>query len=181
MTEIIDAKILPGYRTDHSLLNLHLQFGNFKKGTSYWKMNNSLLKDPEYVKIIKDKILENKMLYLRNDQLRERTIHEIPNEEIKFTIDDQLFFETLLCELRGRTISYSSKIKKTENLREQQLLKEINSLEKKLHIDHILLEEKRNQLKKIRDKRMEGVKIRARATWIDEGENNIFFFLHSRK
>ena len=39
-------------------------------------------------------------------------IQHISNEEIQFTINDQLFLDTLLMELRGKCNSYSSYIKK---------------------------------------------------------------------
>lgn len=52
-TDINCTKILPGYRTDHSLIYIELKFGKFKKGISYWKFNNSLLKDHRYVEEIK--------------------------------------------------------------------------------------------------------------------------------
>ena len=35
-------------------------------------------------------------------------INIIPNVEIQFVINDQLFLETLLMEIRGKTISYSA-------------------------------------------------------------------------
>ena len=43
------CEILPGYRSDHSLIKLFLEFGTFIKGRSYWKMNNYLLKDSHYI------------------------------------------------------------------------------------------------------------------------------------
>ena len=122
MVEITDAKILTGYRTDHSSISLQLEFGKFKKGRSYWKMNNSLLKDHSYVESVKNKIMEVKLQYVNADQLRDRTISEIPNQELIFDINDQLFFETLMFEIRGKTIAYSSMIKKEENKREEDLI-----------------------------------------------------------
>ena len=109
MTYVNDTKIISGYRTDHSIITLQLDFDKFRKGSSYWKMNNSLLKDPEYVKLIKEKISQVKQQYIIEEQTLNRNI---TNEEILFNIDDQLFYETLLFEIRGQTISYSSKIKK---------------------------------------------------------------------
>lgn len=38
-----------GYRTDHSLLFLELQIDDLKKGKGFWRFNNSLLKDYDYV------------------------------------------------------------------------------------------------------------------------------------
>ena len=175
MTYVNDAKIVAGYRTDHSIISLNLDLDKFKKGSSYWKMNNSLLKDPLYVQLIKDKILQVKIQYI-DDKDNDTNINELTDEDIKFNINDQLFFETLLFEIRGQTICYSSRIKKKEQLKEDNLLKEINNLEKDIHINHASLEEKKKELRIIRDKKMEGIKIRARAKWIEEGEKNSKFF-----
>jgi exonuclease III len=48
---IIDqADILPGYRTDHSMVIIGLsKSNNIKRGRGSWKMNNDLLEDEEYV------------------------------------------------------------------------------------------------------------------------------------
>ena len=40
--DVISAKILPGYRSDHSQIARQFDFGKFEK---HWKFNNSLLKD----------------------------------------------------------------------------------------------------------------------------------------
>ena len=42
---VISAKILPGYKTDHSQIVLQFDFDKFEKGKSCWKFNNALLKD----------------------------------------------------------------------------------------------------------------------------------------
>ena len=55
-TDVDHACILPGYRTDHSMIKLIFEFGKFKKGPSYWKMNNSSLKDSLYINEIKQTI-----------------------------------------------------------------------------------------------------------------------------
>ena len=159
IVEVTNCQILPGYRTDHSLIKLQLEFGKFKKGKSYWKMNNSLLKDINYVKKIKKKILDLKEQYCEKNLLNNRNISEIPNEEIKFNINDQLFFETILFEIRGETIAYSSKIKKYENEKEILLIKDISFLEKQLITNCTLLQEKRTELEKIREKKWKGQKL----------------------
>ena len=88
MTYVNDTKIISGYRTDHSIITLQLDFDNFRKGSSYWNINNSLLKDPEYVKLIKEKISQVKQHYIIEEQILSRNI---PNKEIVFDIDYQLF------------------------------------------------------------------------------------------
>ena len=48
-------------------------------------------------------------------------INIIPNVEIQFVINDQLFLETLLMEIRGKTISYSAFKNKEKNKMEKKL------------------------------------------------------------
>ena len=41
------------YRSNHSPVLLSLKINNFVNGTGFWKFNNSLLTDKEYVELIK--------------------------------------------------------------------------------------------------------------------------------
>ena len=98
------------YRSDHSPVYLTFLFTEHdrgKKGT--WMFNNRLLQDEEYIKIVKDCIAEVIGQYKTED-----------NEnmfDIKFSIDDQLFWKTLKIMLRDKTISYSTfKKKERENI-----------------------------------------------------------------
>ena len=50
---------------------------------------------------------------------------EINNEDLQFTINDQLFLDTLMMELRGKTISYSSLKAKTKRNIENNLMDKI--------------------------------------------------------
>ena len=74
-------------------------------------MNNSHLKDKYLLEQTKKVIRENKLRYAVPVYNFEK-INEINLEDIQFSITDQLFFETLLMEIRGKTISYSAFIKK---------------------------------------------------------------------
>ena len=168
--------IMPGYRTDHSMIFLNIQFGKFKKGNSYWKFNNSLLKDTQYVEKIKSLISNVKLQYASDRQDIEAPLESISNEFLKFDIDDKLFFETLLLEIRGETISYSSFKKKQEDKRQEKLLIEINNLEKETDINYPILEAKKEELLQLRNKKMQGVFIRSRAKWTSEGEKPSKYF-----
>ena len=116
------------YRSDHSPISLSLTFNDFKKGRGLWKFNNSLLYDKEYLECIRDVILNVKKQYAVPVYNMDN-IHNIPDENIFLTINDQLFLETLLFEIRGKSISYSSYIKKKKNKEEQDLIKEITAME----------------------------------------------------
>ena len=169
--DIEDAKIESGYRTDHSFVTVSLNEQQIDKGSTFWKFNNSLLKDQEYVKIVKKVIEEVKNQYAENDQPSE----EISNKDIKFSINDQLFLEVLLMEIRGKTISYATYKKKKIDKTEQNLIQEINILEQN-NFNSTLLEEKREELKELRIKKLEGLKIRSRAKWIEQGEKVTKYF-----
>lgn len=76
-----------------------------------WKHNNSLLKELAYLNLINSKIDDVKRQYAISIYNKDK-INDIPNEEIQLTINDQLFLDTLLMELRGKSISYASFRKK---------------------------------------------------------------------
>lgn len=140
-------------------------------------MNNSLLKDIAYVEEIKSKIKCIKQQYVSENYAHYENINEVPLDEIQFLINDQLFFEVLLMEIRGVTISYASYKKKQEADKEAKLLEEIKEIEGNSLINYENLESKRNELYDLRQKKMEGVKIRSRAKWVTEGEKVSKYFL----
>ena len=54
MSSVQSHKILPSYRSDHSTVVLSFQINDFKRGNGRWKFNNSLLRDMEYIKVVKN-------------------------------------------------------------------------------------------------------------------------------
>lgn len=70
-----------------------------KKGKGFWRLNNSLLKDYDYVLQIKSIISETQNEYKVNN----------PEHESAFSINDSLFLEVLLMKIRRFTVMYSSK------------------------------------------------------------------------
>jgi hypothetical protein len=93
-------------------------------------------------------------------------IHEISDGNTLFTIDDQLFLETLLFEIRGKTISYSSYIKKKKDKKEKELIKEIKNIEEDISENNVdenvlkgnveELENKKQELEKLRKHKLHG-------------------------
>ena len=94
------------------MIILDISFVQFQKGKPLWKHNNSLLNDKDYIEIINNKIDEVKKQYALPVYNMDQ-INNIPDDQIQFVINDQLFLETLLMELRGKSISFSSYKKKT--------------------------------------------------------------------
>ena len=179
--EISKIKIEPGYRSDHSFVILSLKKEQIKRDRPFWKFNNSLLKDKDYVDQIKELILELKEEYAVKVYALDN-IKNIPNEDIQFQISDQLFFEMLLTKIRGKTISYASYKKKSEKMKEENLMNEIGKLETNVEENTMIqLEELKTQLQEIRDKRIEGMLVRSRVRWMQDGEKGSKYFCNLEK
>ena len=102
-------------------------FTHQERGRGFWKFKNSLLSDPVYDKLVKDCINETIDEYKINGDMEHL-------ESLTFSINDQLLFETLKLQIRGKTISYAAWKKKEQNKTENFLEKEINSLQESLNV-----------------------------------------------
>ena len=96
----ISSSISYGYRTDHSLINLSLKLSDITPGRGYWKFNNSLLFDSDFASIIEGVIFDTINDYACIPHCRDN-MSSISHTDINFIIDDQLFFEILLLNIRG--------------------------------------------------------------------------------
>ena len=102
---IRNADILPGYKTDHSLITIHLANNNNPRGPGFWKLNTSFLLDDEYVDLVK------------------KTIDNVANEyRNNVEVDAVLLWDTMKMQIRSSSLKYAkekkAKIKsKEKNLR----------------------------------------------------------------
>lgn len=181
MAFVEKTSIKPGYRTDHSIIDITLKFDNFKRQKGFWKFNNSLLWDKQYIEKVKISIEETKQQYAAFPYEPD-AIHTIKPEEIEFIIDDQIFFELLLLNIRGITIAYSSARKKEKDSRERFLEKEIEKLEtSNLESQNILLFQYKEELEELRKEKIKGLFIRTKLKWIEEGEKPSKYFCSLEK
>ena len=185
MTFVRNVNILPGYRTDHSYIELELQLSTFKKGKGFWRFNNSLLKDPVYVNKVKECILETKREY-SPIPVNPNMIEIIPNDTLQLSIEDDLFLETLLMNIRGVTISYSSWKKKERNNLKTDIEKQIKLKQEEFDNDHSeqlseQLTDLNTQLEDIRKYELEGLLLRTRSRWIEHGEKPTKYFCNLEK
>ena len=169
--------IKPGYRSDHLIVELELNFNSLKRGRGIWKMNNSLLKDEKYINMTKECIKNTKLQYRVNNVLS----HEDNPDD--FLINSQLLFEVIKLEIRGRTIAYSSALKRSTDKQEKELENQIDSLhqqyiETPTTENMVKLNEANNELKLLREKKVEGIIMRAKAKWKLDGEKNSRYFLN---
>ena len=59
--KVAECDIIPVSNTDHRAVTMTMSIGKIKRGPGYWKFNQSLLKDQDYVKIITNKITNCKL------------------------------------------------------------------------------------------------------------------------
>ena len=169
-------KILTAYRSDHSLITLSLCFSASQKSKTFWKFNNSLLNNINFVSEVKNLIHELKIQYALSPY-NPLNIDKIEPSDLQLKINPQLFFETLLLEIRSKTIAFSSALKRTENDKIASLESEIKQLEQENNsLNFDLKISKENELKSLREKKLKGVLIRSRARWLEHGEKPSNFF-----
>ena len=107
--------IIPGFKTDHSLITLILSLHSNSRGNGFWKLNTSLLADNNFIETIKIAIQE--------------TANEYKDDNL---VNPLLLWDMIKLKVREKSISYSASFKKAKVKKEEELEKEIAMLEKRL-------------------------------------------------
>ena len=157
------SNIKAGYRTDHSTISLSIDFTNTKKGPGTFKLNNSLLLENEYQTLIRNSI---------------KDIAEINKDA-----NPKVLWETIKGTIRNETIKYAAYKRKCEKELEKKLLANINEIENELTrnaTNHDILKQtlsdKKQELNKILDKKLDGIVLRAKADFVEFNEKNSKYF-----
>ena len=87
---ITNSDILPGYKTDHSLITIHLVSNSNPRRLDFWKLNISFLLDSENIEIIKKTIDEVAKEYRNND-----------------CVDPFLLWDTMKMQIRSFSLKYA--------------------------------------------------------------------------
>ena len=178
LTSLESCTIESSYRSDHSIIKLKLKFNEFKRGKGLWKFNNSLLYDSAYLETINE-LITSVITQYAVPVYNFENIDNMDLSTLQLSVNDQLFLETLLMEIRGKSISYASYKKKSLNEKESNLQLEIKTLEENLNIqNNDILIQKKMELEASRKNRIEGSIIRSRAKWLNEGEKPSKYFLN---
>ena len=119
------TEILPTCYSDHHPIIMEIDFSKFQRGKGFWKLNNSLLYDPDYVKMIKEvfKRVTCQYAIINNDEdfidkcsdedLQNFLLSQTPEslQALPLKINSELFLETLLMEVRRVSILFSARKK----------------------------------------------------------------------
>jgi len=161
-----NAHIITAVGTDHRGVKITLQGSKFTpRGPGYWKLNNSILKEQDYINGIRKTIKETEEKY--NDW------------------EDSMFWGFLKYEIRAFTQKYCKNRARVHRDQEKILLQRLQAIEKTLHE---LNENEVNEYKKckeayekIYENKAKGALTRSRANWIAEGEKNTKYFMSLEK
>ena len=165
--KVQSSNILPGFRSDHSGIDLGIQLFSNKRGPGLWKFNSSLLSDAEFVNLIKNTIATAKLDLIDT------------NPSLKW--------ETLKTIVRGIIIQYGSRKKNKVRRQLQDLEAKIGELESKVakaptnHELQTELDLLNDTYSKFISERTKGVMIRSRARWVEFGEKSTKYFLNLEK
>ena len=162
---IRDSSIKPGKRSDHSLIKILIELiGTQERGPSYWKFNNALLFERDYVDTIKNEIVAIK----KNCNLSNKNT----------------FWDYAKCQIRTCTISFSALRSRQRQEKEKFLLRKLEQLEN----DMIHSSEKTNNYFECKSEwenleriKTEGAILRSKVKWAEEGEKNTKYFLNLEK
>lgn len=121
------------------------------------------------------------MQYAVPVSVQKGSILDITDSEIQFTINVQYFLETLLMEIRSKTISYASYLKKAKDKKkkkEKGLLGQLLELQKEFEKHKDKINEKKKELENIRNDMVMGSLVLSCFKWINDGEKPTDYFLN---
>ena len=102
-TATTNADILPGYKTDHSLITIHLASNNNPRGPGFWKLNTYFLLHSEYIELIIKTVDEVAEEYRNNDD-----------------VDAVLLWDTMKIQTRSTSLKHEEK--KSLKLNQRKIL-----------------------------------------------------------
>ena len=165
------ADISQSIMSDHKIATFFLDIELTKRGSGYWKINNSILNDNDYIKMIK------------------RVINDFLITNTREYISPHILWETLKCVIRGETIKFCALRKKNQNRKQHLLESKLNTMELLLNNcptkekDNLIswINNTRNELNQFIQNDAKGAAVRSRARWIEFGEKNSRYFLGLEK
>ena len=181
LSRVEKTSIMNGYRTDHYLVELHIRVSDFHRCSGFWKFNTSLLKDTTYINKVKKAIND-----IKRDYALQPNFENIPDEDLHFSIDDDIFLELILMKIREITIPYTSKLKKNRDWEMEALLEQINLVKQLYEVSQCtaigdILDDLNKEFEVHRKYKMEGLLLRTKTKWIEEGKNLANISAHSKK
>ena len=154
--------------SDHRYVCIEIKNKKIERGPGYWKFNNYLLKDPNFLTMM-NQTIENYNL---------NNLH---------VTDAQMKWELLKLEIKQKSINFGIIRKRQQNKHAESLYAQLDECDKILGHSPENAEtiEKRNKIKLeleiIEDERAKRIQNLARVKWIEEGEKKHSLLYETRK
>ena len=161
------SNIVSFAHSDHRAVCTSLAFHNYKRGPSYWKFNNSLLKDTQYTDQINKTIIDFSQC------------HNHLNPHAKW--------ELCKIKIQEASLSYSKQKQLNKRNKAKEIQEKLTHMESKLAMDAGNTELKteivrlKTELELHNFASAQGAQVRARIKFIEEGEKNTAYFLRLEK
>ena len=172
IADISASNIEHGFASDHSYVTLKITGENITQGRGYWKINNSYIKEPEYVKGIQEII----------------DYHYSNNYDSEGGV-----WDIIKIKIKEFSIIYGGKKKKDERERKNEISKNIETTKTEIAAQsenlgdeekeslYDSLKELENEYNNIIKTELDGIIMRAKAQWVEEGEKSTRYFMNLEK
>ena len=164
---LTDTKIEPGFKSDHNFVTVTLKVNDSKRGRGTWKFNNKLLKDRNYVDLIKNMIIK---------EINESNHYE----------DKGYLWDYMKMRIRSETMIYTSQLNKLKNDHLKKLNDEIKTLDEQYMdnpTDNVSqqLDTAKKELEDLNKEQVMASIFRSKCEWAEHGEKSSKFFLNLEK
>ena len=186
MISVQETKIKPGYRTDHCIVEMTLKMQEMEKGPGLWKLNEAVLCETEYTDLINSTIRNTINQYAVPIYSREYIDNFDNYNAVQFTISESLLYETLLMIIRGETVKYCKRRANKQKEKEKELENNIKLAHDQFNNDKNnitaqALQKAKDELEEHRKPYIDGLIVRSRTQWHEEGERSSKYFLSLEK
>ena len=167
LNRLLGATIEPGFMSDHNYTLITIKTGSNIRGRGSWKFNNNLLKDKEYIRLIKDLIRK---------EIAENDHYE----------DKGFLWDYLKMRIRSDTMIYTGQIQKIKRENEKRLKDELIRLDTN-YMDNPTdetfqeLQLIKKEAEDINKEKLAGSIFRSKCEWAEDGEKSSKFFLNLEK
>ena len=151
-------------KTDHRAFYMVIELSAFERGTGYWKFNNTLLSNQEFLSLMNKEIQNCIACGIEKDPGERWEIikKRIRKTSKAFTRNRQNENQLIICQLSEKLNDYESRL---------PLNREENNL----------MQETRTELEELVMEKTKGIMFRSKAKWYEEGERNTKYFFSLEK
>ena len=163
--QVYDTFYINGLMTDHSAFVVTVQVNSTPRGPGFWKLNASLLYDPDYINVMNETFSKAKMAYANCN----------PSER----------WELIKKDIKKQSQQFSRKRASEANLVISQLSEKVVEMESdigSLSSDQLdILLSTKDELEILQQEKTKAVMFRSKAQWYMEGERNSRYFYSLEK